>query len=313
MLPYRDLSRFFFRAFAAAAAVPLIVTSTWNTALAQSARNDQGRELPLQRATVDGGEIEYEIGVGHGDPILFIHGAFVADTFLPLMDHSALAGYRLVNYHRRGYGGSSLAEDSPENYVPRASADAAKLLQHFDMESAHVVAHSSGAVIALQFACDYPEMLKSLILIEPPLLTVPSAADHSQKVGAAASRYFVGDVVGAVDEFMQIVSGPAWRDVLEAVIPGGAEQAVRNAATFFEFELPGVGAWQCDIGNSFSGPVLFLQGDSTPEFHAEAGRVIQEWFPQAEDRVIENASHMVMVDNPEDTAKRIAEFIDRAH
>jgi len=314
MLPNRDLYRFSFGTFAATAAILLLVTLTWNRALAQSTRNGQGREMALQRAPVNSGEVEYEIGGGRGDPIIFVHGAFIADTFRPLMDQPSLSGYRLINYHRRGYGGSSPAEDSPETYVPRASADVAELLTHLDAKSVHVVTHSSGAVIALQLACDQPELLKSLVLIEPPLLTVPSADDHGQKVGSAASRYRGGDVAGAVDEFMQIVSGPSWRDSLEAKIPGGAEQAIRHATTFFDYELPGVRAWQCDVeGNSLSAPVLFVQGDRTPEFHAEAGRVIQEWFPQTEDRVIENASHMVMVDNPEDTAERIAEFVGQVH
>lgn len=310
MLPNTDLYRFLFRTFAAAAAMLLLVTLNLNTAFAQSAGNGEDLEMALQHAPVGGGEVEYQIGGGRGDPIIFIHGAFVADTFRPLMDQPSLSGYRLINYHRRGYGGSSPAEDSPQTYVPRASADIAELLTHLDAKNVHVVAHSSGAVIALQLACDQPELLKSLVLIEPPLLTVPSAEDHGQKVGLAASRYGGGDVAGAVDNFMQIVGGPTWRDSLEAEIPGGAEQAIRHAATFFEYELPGVRAWQCDVeGSSISAPVLFVQGDRTPQFHAEAGRVIQEWFPQTESRVIENASHMVMVDNPDDTAERIAEFV----
>lgn len=299
-----------YRVLAVAATVQVFVTSALNPAFAQDAGNGQGRDLALNRAAVNGGEVEYQIGGGRGDPIIFVHGAFISDTFRPLMDQPALADYRLINYHRRGYDGSSQAEESPQTYVPRASADIAELLMRVDATTAHVVAHSSGAVIALQLACDQPKLLKSLVLIEPPLSSVPSAGEHRQKVGSAASRYFAGDVAGAVDEFMQIVSGPDWRVTLEAGIPGGSEQAIRHATTFFEYELPGVGAWQCDVaGSTISAPVLFMQGDRTPEYHAEAGRVIREWFPQTRDQVIENASHMVMVDNPADTAERIAEFI----
>ena len=42
--------------------------------------------------------------------MVFIHGAFIADTFRPLLAEPSLAGhYRLILYHRRGYAGSSRA------------------------------------------------------------------------------------------------------------------------------------------------------------------------------------------------------------
>ncbi len=45
--------------------------------------------------------------IGHGEAVLLIHGALVADAFLPLMREAALADrYRLIRYRRRGYGGS---------------------------------------------------------------------------------------------------------------------------------------------------------------------------------------------------------------
>lgn len=309
MLPI-DLSRCRPRPFLKGGVVLLALASIGSSVLAQ---NDRSGQSLMGRAPVNGGEIEYEIRGERGDPVLFIHGAFVADTFLPLMDQASLTGYQLINYHRRGYGQSTSAEFSPDVYVLRAGADAAELLTYLGVENAHVVAHSSGAVVAMQFACEYPEFVKSMVLIEPPLMSVPSAAEHGQRVAGAASRYAEGDVAGAVDEFMQIISDPSWREVLEGQIPAGAEQAVRHAATFFEFELPGIGAWQCDIEKrrSFPEPVLFLQGDRTPDFHAEAGPVVREWFPQTEGGVIEDASHMVMVDNPEATARQIAMFLDQ--
>jgi pimeloyl-ACP methyl ester carboxylesterase len=266
----------------------------------------------MQRVNLNRGEIEYTVH-GQGESVLMIHGAHVADSFMPFVGQDALSKHALIRYHRRGYGGSARTEDPPDAYISHGSADAAELLTRLGIENAHVVGHSSGAIIAIQLACDHPDLVKSLVLIEPPLLSVPSAASHGEKLGGAASRYFKGDAAAAVDDFMQIVSGPRWRELTEAGAPGGSEQAIRDAATFFEFELPGAVAWQCDVekAKSYSGPVLFVRGEKTPKFHAEAGPVISEWFPQAEDRVIVNATHMVMLDNPEDAAKCIAEFFDQ--
>src|SRR5262245_45062738 len=60
----------------------------------------------LQRMAVNGGEIEYEVR-GEGEPVLLIHGTGVAATFWTVMDEPALAGYKLIRMHRRGFAGSS--------------------------------------------------------------------------------------------------------------------------------------------------------------------------------------------------------------
>jgi len=61
----------------------------------------------MKLAQVDDITLEYDVW-GVGEPVVFIHGAFIADTFRPLVGAPSLAGgYQLVTYRRRGYGGSS--------------------------------------------------------------------------------------------------------------------------------------------------------------------------------------------------------------
>lgn len=64
-------------------------------------------------AVVDGAEIEYVVaGPSDGEPILFIHGAGVADVFRPLAEAPTLVEYRTIRMHRRGYAGSAPFERS---------------------------------------------------------------------------------------------------------------------------------------------------------------------------------------------------------
>jgi pimeloyl-ACP methyl ester carboxylesterase len=61
----------------------------------------------MERATIDDIELEYELA-GTGEPVVFIHGAFIVDTCRPLLTEPALADrYRLILYRRRGYAGSA--------------------------------------------------------------------------------------------------------------------------------------------------------------------------------------------------------------
>ena len=51
----------------------------------------------MDSASVNGIILEYEVS-GVGDPVVFIHGAFIADAFKPLAAEPSLAEhYRLIN------------------------------------------------------------------------------------------------------------------------------------------------------------------------------------------------------------------------
>ena len=116
----------------------------------------------LQRATLDGVELEYEVR-GSGEPVLLVHAGAFADWFAPLVAEPSLASrYALINYHRVGYGGSA-RPDGPISIVDQA-AHCRMLLGRLGVERAHVVGHSSGANIALQLALDAPGSVRSLTL-----------------------------------------------------------------------------------------------------------------------------------------------------
>lgn len=61
----------------------------------------------MERVNIDGVDLEYEVA-GSGETVVMIHGALIADSFQPLLTEPAMVdGYQLVNYHRRGYAGST--------------------------------------------------------------------------------------------------------------------------------------------------------------------------------------------------------------
>jgi pimeloyl-ACP methyl ester carboxylesterase len=99
------------------------------------------RRPEVQRARIDGSELAYDV-TGSGNPVLLIHGSVLADAFLPLLAEPGLADrYRVITYHRRGYGRSARA--IPPLPIARQAADARSLLAHLGIERAHVVGRST--------------------------------------------------------------------------------------------------------------------------------------------------------------------------
>ena len=148
---------------------------------------------------------------------------------------------RLVRYHRRGYAGSSRVA-APFSIAQQA-ADCLALLRHLGIERAHVVGHSSGGIVALRLALDVPEVVHSLVLLEPALLDVPSGPQMGEVLGPVLQRYGAGDKEGAVDSFLRWAIGPDYRTWLDPTIPGAYDQMVADADTFFGVELPSLQEW----------------------------------------------------------------------
>ena len=175
------------------------------------------REAALDRARTDGAELEYEVS-GTGEPVIFIHGALIAETFRPLLAVPNLLGqYRLIIYHRRGYAGSSRA--SGPVGVTRHAADCQALLRHLGVDRAHVVGHSYGGAVALQLALDTPGVAHSLALLEPALMLGASAQDYRESLARVVERYREAGAAVAVDEFLQ-ARWPGYRTALEGALPG---------------------------------------------------------------------------------------------
>ena len=120
----------------------------------------------VHRARVNGIRIAYQ-DIGRGVPLVLVHGSWGSrhnwDRVVPgLAEH-----HRLVSYDRRGHseserplGQGTFAEDV---------ADLAALVEALDAAPAWVIGNSVGAVIALQLAAVRPDVLRGVIVHEPPL------------------------------------------------------------------------------------------------------------------------------------------------
>ena len=253
--------------------------------------------------------LEYEI-CGDGEAVLLIHGSHVAGSFLPLMKDSTLAEhYRLIRYHRRGFAGSGPVPASFS--IDEQARDARSLLAHLGVERAHLVGHSYGGVIALQLALDAPSLVRSLVLLEPALLMMPSAQALRETLAAAAELYVTGEATGAVDRFFDVVWGTDWRSVVGTNVPGGPEQADRDVATTFEIEIPALEKWVFDVDRAhrITQRVLYVIGSESGEVFEDGKQLLRSWLPQTREAVVPGVNHLLQVKSPGLVAKIIAEFL----
>jgi pimeloyl-ACP methyl ester carboxylesterase len=277
---------------------------------ADGAQARQNRRA-VARAEIDGTTLEYEDS-GAGEPVVFVHGAFVADAFRPLIAEPALAErFRLITYHRRGHGGSGPVEGPVT--IEDGARDCLALLSFLDVPRAHVVGHSYGANVALQTALEAPDVVRTLALLEAGLFVGESAPLYREALRQGRERFRAVGARTAVDEFMSM-RWPAYRAQLDRVVPGALEQAVADAATFFESDLPGGLEWQFGEAEArrIAQPTLVVLGEESVTLHprfAETHRLLLEWLPHAEGFVLPGATHFLQMERPRPLAEALAAFL----
>jgi pimeloyl-ACP methyl ester carboxylesterase len=261
----------------------------------------------MHRASLGGVELEYE-SRGSGEPVVLVHHGAGRSWFDPLFEQPALVErYRLLCYHRAGYGGSSRLtaaltfDDEAETF--RA------LMDHLHVQRAHVVGHSASGCIALHLALHAPARVHSLVLLEPALMVVPSPPE----VPRALELYRAGDPTAAVETFLRGTCGPGCRPILEAAVPRAFDQALEDADTFFRHELPALRSWRFGREDAarVEQPVLAVLGEKSDVRFHERQRLLLEWLPNVEPFTLTGAGHLLHLENPEGLAAGMAAFLSR--
>lgn len=103
---------------------------------------------------------------GEGSPLLLVHGSGGdADSWGGRFEALARR-HRVIAYDRRGFRRSV---HPPVRDFRRHAADAAALLERLQAAPATVVGWSGGGLVALELAMLSPGLVRTLVLVEPPL------------------------------------------------------------------------------------------------------------------------------------------------
>jgi pimeloyl-ACP methyl ester carboxylesterase len=105
-------------------------------------------------------------GNPNGTPIVFIHGNVSSSVWWKYtLDRLSGTSYRLIAPDLRGRGET---EGSADNWTIETLAhDVRGLIEALGLGSVHLVGHSLGALVAIQYALDYKPEVRSLFLLAP--------------------------------------------------------------------------------------------------------------------------------------------------
>lgn len=147
-------------------------------------------------AATNGTELSYvESGAGP-QTVVFSHGLLMNQQMFDAQRHALEPNYRVIGYDHRGQGDSAPA--APYD-MDTLTEDAAGLIQATQAGPCHFVGLSMGGFVGLRLAARYPELLRSLTLLNTSASPEPlSKRLRYRAMQAVVSLFGPGPLIGQV-------------------------------------------------------------------------------------------------------------------
>jgi len=243
--------------------------------------------------------------MGQGEPILLVMGLGWT-SYMWHRTRSVLASkYRVITFDNRGVGSS----DVPPGPYPIATmaADAAAVLDAAGVKSAHIYGISMGGMISQEFALQYPNRVKSLIL-GCTAAGGPAALQPAPEVIQVLMRRGMTpqEAVEAIDPFIYA--------------PGTSPELIEQdrklrlewypTAEGYMSQLQGIMAWEAyNRLNQITAPTLVIHGESDQLVPSGNGKLIAGRIPGAKLITIPRASHIYPTDQPKIADSAVLNFL----
>ncbi|MGB6068044.1 MAG: alpha/beta hydrolase [Desulfomonilaceae bacterium] len=250
-------------------------------------------------ANINGINLYYEIE-GFGTPLLLLHHGFGCSKMWekivpPLVEH----GYKVIRYDRRGYGQSEQLADFDDFYVsdrfrPESVKELESLRHWLGIDSLHIVGQCEGGVVATDYAVQYPDRVKSIVISS----TLCFSTVHMSEFNASKFTKSFGELDPDLQE--KLIGWHGQR--AEPFFNQFRQYGGAYGKTFFDLR-PTLASVDC--------PTLVLYPDRSFLFEVEQGVAFYRNLPKGEFAVLPNCGHNTYDEQPKEYVSHILNFLAR--
>ncbi|MGE5829885.1 MAG: alpha/beta fold hydrolase [Micromonosporaceae bacterium] len=261
--------------------------------------------------------------VGHGPPLLLMHGGPSADHYTMLPFRQLADRFTVIFYDHRCNGRSTGAPVESMTWQ-NLTADADALRAELGFERWAVLGHSFGGQVALEYALRYPDRLSHLVLLDtsgdsrwsqqnaPEVL---AKRGYSPKKVELVRRWFNGEYRSWewYPIFTRIAGAYQYDNSFRLLVRQLREGAWRakirpEAAIFANAHL--IKGWTVmDRLGEITAPTLVMAGQDDFVFPPECQRLLAAGIPDAHLLIIERAGHNPHEERPAEVMQAVTEFL----
>lgn len=246
---------------------------------------------------------------GQGEVLLLIHGSLCDYRYWRWQIPALSQGCTVVAPSLRGFWPEALATEDASFSIAQHVRDLQALVRAISPDRpVHILGHSRGAQVALELACQAPELTRSLTLADPGFRIddeAETASFHAQAVALLEQ----GEVDKALADFVDGVNGPGtWRQMVgwfKAMVKDNAYTLLSQVREInLGIRLERAAGLQC--------PVLLIGGANSPARYGSRLDILEQAIAQALRVTIPLASHGMNLANPKAFNQTVADFLAQA-
>jgi pimeloyl-ACP methyl ester carboxylesterase len=252
---------------------------------------------------------------GTGTPVVLIHGSLgMAESWQQQIDPFATR-FRVIAYSRRYHPPSAVPPSPPPRPDGQAYAlavhadDLVALIEALGLERAHLVGASYGAYVALLVTLRRPDLVRSLVLAEPPILPWLARTPDGDSLRRAFEATVLEPVRRALargdsaDGLRRFVDGVSGRPGRYDALPEAARDGLLRSAFAMRLEMRADPAvympmLSCRQVGGIRNPVLLLTGERSPRLFHVITEELARCLPAEEIVAVPGAGHSPHADNP---------------
>lgn len=267
---------------------------------------------------------------GTGEPVVFVHGSASDYRTWHGQREFFTRQFQVITYSRRYHWPNEAIGEDMDYAMGQHVDDLEAVLRSLSSLPVHIVGHSYGAFLGLLLAIQAPSLVRTLVLAEPPVITLFVSSDPKPqelirllltrpRTAAAIIKLGAKGLGPAKTAARQENMNEAMRLFGTAVLGRESYQRLSEArreqmqANLIKAEFLGSGFLPLSVQEvrNIKIPTLLLTGQSSPPvFHRLADR-LEELLPANERQEIPNASHIMHEDNPAAFNATVLDFLKK--
>jgi pimeloyl-ACP methyl ester carboxylesterase len=247
---------------------------------------------------------------GQGKPLVILHGLLgISDNWVTFARRISMLGYQVIIPDQRNHGHSP--HHPIFNYYALVD-DLVEFLEHHNISHPVILGHSMGGKVAMRYTLEYPDSVDRIVVVDTSLRTYVRFNYHLRLIDAMQSLDF--DIIRtrqeAEEKLMEKLNDQRMQQFLLKNLYWkekhrlGWRPNLQAIAYHVDSMYDGV-----FYSTRFSGPALFVRGGKSDYVLEEDFQSIYTNFPMAVIATIEQGSHWVHADEPEEFYRITSEFL----
>jgi len=261
------------------------------------------------------GDVYYELS-GSGSPVLLIQGVGVTGEGWRPQIQTLEKSFQPLTFDNRGIGRSTSCHEPVT--IEAMAEDARALMDAAGWESAHVVGHSMGGVIAQQLALDVPKRIRSLSLL-CTFARGKDAARVTPWVLWMTLRTRLGTRRMRRNAFLHMLFPPDYlrsvdRDKLAAEVAGIVGRDLAYSPPVLMKQVQALSRHDASgrLGQLVGIPAMVVSARHDPVALPRYGRQLAQLIPGATFEEMPSSSHGVIIQEAAELNRRLENFFRSA-